>query len=208
MDAGAAAIFLPNNLAEDVGALSNNFFLSVDVIHCPISEPNPSHRNWFSHLIRGPAFKCEIGVSMEGNIAWVSSPCRGSVHCVHMFRAALHLAIPDGCQAIVPCPVFAYGRDEKVAPLRDDDDEGVLALKKRAVARHEACNQRIKDFKVTSHCFRHDLSFHSVCFTAVSVLCQHNIENGEPLLDIVAQFERGLVFVGHCRCSCHRKIKK
>lgn len=169
-----------NDATEDEAA--NLFFLTVDGTDCPINEPTPFNRNWMSHKFKGPAIKYEIGVSLEGDISWVSTPYRGSVHDSTIFRRALRLAIPEGYCVIVDS---AYGQqDDKVAPVTDYDDKEVAIFKKRALARHETCNKRLKDFKVTSHHFRHGLPFHSVCFNAVAVACQYNIENGEPLFDL------------------------
>ena len=168
----------------------NLFFLTVGCIHCPVKDPVPFDLGWISHSVRKPACKCEIGVSMEGNIAWVSTPHRGSVHDVSVFRKALRSAIPDKHRVIVAHR--CCGPDRKVAPLQNSDDEFVFAFKKLSLAQHDACTNRIKDFKATSHCFKQDLPFQLVCFNAVSVLCQCNIENGEPLVDTVGQV--GLAF--------------
>lgn len=116
---------------------------------------------------------------MNGNIAWVSPPYRGSVGDSTIFKRQLRNHVPDGYSVIVDS---AYGiEDNKVAPATEFDSEQVRAFKKRALARHETANKRIKDFGATSIRFRHSLEFHSVCFHSSSVVCQYNIEEGEPL---------------------------
>ena len=87
--------------------------------------------------------------------------------------------MPNGHAVIVDS---AYGiEDDKVAPPTKFDDPPVATFKKRALARHETGNKRIKDFCVTSETFRHSPAFHLCCFHAAVVLCQYNIESGEPL---------------------------
>ena len=155
------------------------FYLSVDGTDCPINEPTPFNRNWMSHKFKGAAIKYEIGIDLDGNYAWVSPPYRGSVHDSTIFKRALRNLVPDGCCVIVDS---AYGiEDDKVAPVSEYDDAPVTDFKKRVKSRHETGNKRIKDFAITSTCFRHQLDFHSACFDAVVVLCQFNVENGENL---------------------------
>ena len=55
---------------------------------------------------------------------------------------------------------------------------------RRAHARHEAFNGRLKSFKVLAEKFRHGQEKHKSVFEAVCVIVQYDMENGRPLFDI------------------------
>jgi hypothetical protein len=52
---------------------------------------------------------------------------------------------------------------------------------KAVMARHETVNHRLKSFEVLKQVFRHDISKHILCFSAVVNLVEIMIENGHPL---------------------------
>ncbi len=54
----------------------------------------------------------------------------------------------------------------------------------RARARHETFNARIKNFACLDSRFRHGISKHKICFEAVCVIVQYQLENGAPLFDL------------------------
>jgi len=54
---------------------------------------------------------------------------------------------------------------------------------KRARARQESVNKRLKDFKAVSSVFRHGHEKHGIVFHAIAVLLQYDLENGSPLFD-------------------------
>lgn len=50
-------------------------------------------------------------------------------------------------------------------------------------ARHETANERLKQFAVLKENFRHDISFHGICFDAVANITQLCF-NHEPLFEV------------------------
>ena len=64
------------------------------------------------------------------------------------------------------------------------DAPEVKTFKKRARARHETVNSRIKSFNVLAQRFCSDVSKHKVVFEAVCVITQYEMENGHPLFDV------------------------
>jgi hypothetical protein len=76
------------------------------------------------------------------------------------------------------------GEEGVVATPNIHDSLETSNFKKRARARHETFNKRIKNFKIIAGPFRHSLDRHSVAFEAVCVLVQYDIENGHPLFEI------------------------
>lgn len=55
---------------------------------------------------------------------------------------------------------------------------------KYIMSRHETINKRIKQFRVLSEAYRHDIASHKLCFHAVVNLTQLVIKNEEPLFSI------------------------
>ena len=122
--------------------------------------------------------KYEIGVDLEGNIVWVSTPYRGGVNDKTIFRQGLRLLIPRGYLAIAD---QGYTPGPKLSIISEHDSEEVIFFKKRALSRHETANKRLKDFACLTTAFRHGTDFHCFVFDAVATICQYNITNGEPL---------------------------
>ena len=54
----------------------------------------------------------------------------------------------------------------------------------RARARHETFNSRIKNFGCLEQRFRHGMEKHRICFEAVCVIVQYQMDNGAPLFDV------------------------
>ena len=60
----------------------------------------------------------------------------------------------------------------------------VLFKQSRARARHETFNSKIKNFAYLDNRFRHGMDKHKMCFEALCVIAQYQLENGSPLFDI------------------------
>ena len=60
-------------------------------------------------------------------------------------------------------------------------------FKRRARARHETVNGRLKVFKILAERFRHGVEKHQTVLEAVCVLLQCELENGHPLFDVEAR---------------------
>ena len=161
------------------------FVLSVDGTDCPIEEPRPFNKSWFSQKFKGPGVKYEVALDvLTGECVWVNGPFKASKNDITIFREGLMHLIPDGCLAVGD---KGYkGEPNKVSFPNHLDDEYVTELKKRIRARQETFFARMKAFKVLKESFRHKpvLPLHKACFEAVAVLIQYSIENGSPLFQI------------------------
>jgi hypothetical protein len=125
-----------------------------------------------------------LGISIRENwLVWNSGPFLPSTHDITIFRKpdGLMSKIPDGKKAIGDSGY--RGEPSKVATKNHLDSEEVAKFKNRVRARHETFNGRIKFFKVLDERFRHGLDKHKLCFEAVCVLTQYELENGNPLMD-------------------------
>ena len=65
------------------------------------------------------------------------------------------------------------------------DCRAVKAFKKRALARHETFNKRLKDFKCLAERFRHGEEKFKFAFEACVVMTQINMDLGAPLFDML-----------------------
>ena len=163
------------------------FILSVDGVHCRVNEPRgqPS-TGWFSHKSNGPGLVYELAIALnESKLVWMKGPFKpGENSDLQIFRKE------DGLKAMIPVGKKAIGdrgyRGEqgKVSIRNPHDSAEVKAFKKRARARHETFNGRIKNFKVLEERFRHGVDKHQSVFEAVCVILQYEMENGHPLFDI------------------------
>ena len=90
--------------------------------------------------------------------------------------------IPDGKMAVADKGYIGAG--PKVCLHNPCDTEEVKAFKRRAGARHESFNKRLKTFKVLDQRFRHGFHKHKSIFLAACVLVQYDMENGRPLFEL------------------------
>ena len=60
----------------------------------------------------------------------------------------------------------------------------VKSFKRRARARHETFNGRLKNFKILAERFRHGVPKHKAVFEAICVIVQYDMENGHPMFDV------------------------
>jgi hypothetical protein len=49
---------------------------------------------------------------------------------------------------------------------------------------HETFNSRLKNFHCLDDRFRHGIDKHKICFEAICVIVQYQLENGSPLFDV------------------------
>lgn len=152
-----------------IGSPLNGCYVSVDGTDCPIAEPSPFSRAWFSYKLRSAGLRYEVGISIESaDIVWVSGPFQcGTMNDLSIFRQGMKLQLDDGERVIADS---GYRDTSCITP-----DEAYLLpgrIHSRLRARHETVNARLKDFNVLFKRFRHDVAFHGPCFHAVANVTQ------------------------------------
>jgi len=185
----------------DLNDLPEIFVLSVDGVHFRINEPrtNPSAL-WCSHKSNSAGQGYEIAILIWHNqVVWAEGPFQPAKHDKTQHEE------PDGLQSKIPFGKLVVAdrgyRGENVEGDEENEDEEengqhrTLSIrnhcdsdepkefKRRVRARHENFNDRLKTFKILSDRFRHGTDRHQGVFDAVCVLCQHDMENGHPLMD-------------------------
>ncbi len=162
------------------------FIATIDGTHCRIREQRSDpNSNWYSHKYNGPALNYELAIDLnESKLIWINGPYRAGVPDITVFRK------PDGFKEKIPGRTQVIGdrgyRGEptKISTPNPHDSEVAGGYKRRARARHESFNQRIKIFKILDSKFRHDIEKHKVAFEAVCVIVQYDMKNGHPLFEI------------------------
>ena len=83
---------------------------------------------------------------------------------------------------------FYKSEREKISCVTEHNHPDTKKFKKRALARQETVNMRIKQFKIIEDRFCHgnqnDHLFHKACFEACCILVQYKIEGNNPLFTV------------------------
>ena len=163
------------------------FLITVDGVHCGVGEPfhplfskNPAY---YSHKNNQAGLGYELGVSVyENALVWLKGPSPAGKHDITTFREELKGKIPSGKRVIGD---NGYkGESNVISTPNSHDPEALRRFKSRARARHESFNGRIKNFKCLDERFRHGIAKHHICFEAVCVIVQYQLENGSPLFSV------------------------
>jgi hypothetical protein len=177
-------IELDSILADDI-----IFALTVDGVHCHTYECRklPSAK-WYSHKSCGPGLAYELGIAIhENRSVWMNGSFMASTHDLTIFRDEDGLktklkAAPKKKKVLADS---AYSKESKYVSTKNSiDDEEVGNFKRRALARHETFNRRIKTYAILANTFRHDFNKHVIVFEACCVLAQYDMENGNPLFEV------------------------
>jgi hypothetical protein len=137
----------------------------------------------YSHKFKKAALRYELGVCIRtGDLVWIHGPFpAGDWNDLAIFLNAIkYYLLPgecveadDGYKAEDPAVVRAPGA------VRFMEDKHWHMKRSKARRRHETINQRIKQYSVLTHRFRHDLGKHSMCFRACAVLTQLPFDFGK-----------------------------
>ena len=164
--------------------LDEYFFLSDDGVHCRIHEPRimPSS-GWYSQKFNKAGLAYELGVSVyHDKICWCSGPYPAGQNDIRIFRKknGLMSKIPDNKRVIAD--EGYVGEPTKVATKNEFDPPEVVDLKRRAKARQESVNQKMKSFSILNETFRttgkQRMIKHQSAFEACLVIVQYELDNG------------------------------
>lgn len=163
------------------------FLVSVDGVHCQIQEPQ--HGEWsknpkyYSHKFKKAGLAYEVALSVyENKCVSINGPYPASTNDTTIFKGGIRKKIPEGRRAIVD---NGYkGKHESMSKPNPLDSKAVRQFKRRVRLRQECFNTRLKNFKCLKEEFRHGEEKHKICFEAVAVICQYQLENGSPLFDV------------------------
>jgi DDE superfamily endonuclease len=163
------------------------YLISVDGTHCRINEPRhiPSS-GWYSHKSHSAGLNYEIAVNLhESKVVWINGPFPAGRNdrSVYTQAGGLQSMIPPS-KKVIADKGYRSQNDVTLSTPNPFDSDIVKTFKKRASARHETLNQRIKNFEVLAGCFRHNIAKHQCVFEAICVIVQYDMESGYALFDI------------------------
>ena len=147
-----------------------------------IQEPKPFWKGWYSFKFNGPGLRYEVGVCiLTGDIVWTNGPfpC-GKYSDITIFRLGMLKALDDDRREKVEADKGYRGEEHYVNTPPVVDGE----MAQRVRSRHETVNKRFKQWKCLKDVFQHNLAKHHDMFTAVAVVTQLAMENGEPLFNV------------------------
>ena len=151
--------------------------MTVDGTDCPINEPQPFNKKWYSHKFKSAGLRYEVGVGLQsGDICWVNGPfpC-GSWSDLKIFKSKLANRLLPG-EMVEADKGYPH---RKVRTPRNIVSQTDKRAKSKARARHETVNKRFKQWSCLTQNFRHELWKHRLCFEAVVVCTQLSFYHGE-----------------------------
>ncbi len=153
--------------------------MSLDGIDCPIYEPHPFDKGYYSFKFNASGIKYEVGVSVKGgHIVWVYGgvPCGEYGSDLKLARESLiyHL-LPN--EKVVADKVY-NDPEHFSTPLTDP---GTKEQRDKIRSRHEKVNAMLKCYNCLQIPFRHEKDNHFLCFFAVVNLVELTITYEEPL---------------------------
>lgn len=161
----------------------NDCLLSVDGTDFMRSKTD---KTWHSYKFKRSGIRYEVAVSiLGGDICWISGPWRpGLYNDLDIFREGLLTWLEPGerCEGDDGYNGEAPLRIKCPASITEPKEKERMA--KRVRNRHETVNKRFKQWAILEQPFRHDVINHRDVFSAVVVITQLAIENGEPLFDV------------------------
>lgn len=132
---------------------------------------------WYSHKFNGPGVAYEVAVSLEtSKIVWINGPFKAGESDLSIFRKpnGLKEKLPPGMLVVAD---NGYQGERQISAPNFLDDEMTKNFKKRARARHETVNGKLKAFSVLNACFRHSLNKHQSSFEAVCIVVQYKLDS-------------------------------
>ena len=177
------------NRFEGLGTkTSQTCLISVDGTHCPIFEPWPFDKKYYSEKLNGPGLTYEVGVCIAtGHIVWVNGPYVASTNDGTMFRQKLTHLLCEGEGVEVD---GGYKGDARMKTPRMGMTSKIRKEKSVVRGRHENVNGRLKQFNVLTTHFRHTsprnkmMEKHGKCFHAVAIITQLKFLAGESIYDV------------------------
>ena len=164
--------------------MSDKCFVSVDGIDFSIDEPErPMNPKWYSHKLNRAGIRYELAVAIHtGWIIWSNGPFpAGEYSDLTIVRQSLNHCLcnnecyiadggyRDGYQwAITPSGHNSY-QDRQISVIR---------------SRHETVNSRLRQWKILSERYRHNLEKHSWVFLSVVNIIQLSLQLDSPAFQV------------------------
>lgn len=138
-----------------------------------------------SHKFRHCALRYEIAISVRtGFVVWINGPFRGAACEKTIYTRGLAKKIKEGKLCISD---GGYAGCDKVSMPNYREPKELRRFKTLIRTRHESFNGRVTGFRCLQETFQYAPTQHVICFEAVVVMLQYQIELGHPLYDLYLQ---------------------
>lgn len=175
---------------DDVEKYPELYVASVDGVHFRIWEPRkfPSTK-WYSNKFKKAGLTYELAVAIYHNkLVWMNGPFPAGENDKSIFEKPNGLASKlKGKQGVIGDEGYR-GNPKKVSTRNSLDDDNEKELKKRAKARQETINARLKGFGILNQTFRTTgylrVPRHKAVMEACCVIVQYELDNGSCLFRV------------------------
>lgn len=177
---------------SDEECKGNVWIMSVDGTHCWIEEPiHPEFSQdtaFYSHKYNKAGVNYELGILLwESRLVWMKGPTRaGSNDITNFATGGLEEKLLLMGKKAIGDNGYS-GHQVTISTPNGADPRNVAKFKSRALKRHEKFNGMAKSFDCLQGRFRHSVARFAICFEAVCVICQYQLENGKPLYNILIE---------------------
>jgi len=179
-------IVWPDDFGDDI------WIITVDGTHCWINEPQhpdwSQDREYYSHKYNKAGVNYELGIAIStSDLVWMNGPFKAGRSDKKVFKekGLMDKLKTIGKKAIGDQGYIGY--QDLISTYNAHDTRGVKKFKSRALKRHENFNGMTKRFDCLDGRFRHGADKFAICFEAVCVLCQYQLECGMPLYDVLIE---------------------
>ena len=164
--------------------------MTVDGIHSWYHETKAGEfgqdSEYYSHKFGKAGVMYELGISLsQPQLIWMSGPFKAGKGDKGVFQSALRDKLRAGGKKCIADGAYFSKEDEDVVCTQNPHDvRFVKKFKTRALMRHEKFNGLLKFFRCLDGRFRHSMKKYGVMFEATCVICQYQMEHGNPLYDV------------------------
>jgi hypothetical protein len=142
----------------------------------------------FSHKLNRAGWSYELCILLTGSLVHINGPFPAGQSDIVIFKkeGGLRDKLVEAGKKIIGDKGY-NGHPDVVSTPNSADERPVRRFKSRALARHEKYNGRIKTFNCLKTVFRHSKDNHELCFRAVCVLIEYEVQNN-PLFDVLIEY--------------------
>ena len=163
--------------------------VSVDGVHFRTKEFKherySKNTKYYSHKFKTAALNYEIAIDLyKPRVVHTNGPFPAARHDLAIFCMDLMGKVKEGQLVIGDKGYIGQDVDDMMMTPNSHDPEEVRKFKGRARARHESFNKVLKRFHILDNRFMHSEEQHKMCFDAVLVICQYQMEMGAPIFDV------------------------
>lgn len=146
-------------------------------------KPDP---RYYTYKFKRAGLRYEVGLSLRSEtIVWVAGPyLPGVYNDLQIFRMGLRGMLGNGERVEADDGYLAEAPQYCRCPSGLASLEAQKRMRGRLRMRHEAINERLKNFQCLTLRFRHGIEKHSCCFRAIAVITQLALNGGEEFMDM------------------------